>query len=149
MRKTIGIVLTILLVLLFASCSPSGGRGGFVSDFGPEEFVSDGVSMWLSGSSSNNVSFKSSFASGSARAGENGTAIVTAEYSGYLYKNRFEITGDVIYELPVEGGVVQRYRVITDENVSIFDSSDDSERVFVISRAEDVLWYCLGIRLIC
>ncbi len=151
MKKTIYLVVAILVMALISACSPNPGSSAdteLMKEFHPEEFITDGLNVYLSGKSSTGLSFTDSFTSSTAvagavsRAAENGTLTVNAKYEDYKYGN-FTVSGTFIYELPVENGAIQGYRVNSDttDKPSILDTSSEevTEIPLAVSMKGDAL----------
>ena len=73
---------------------------------------------------------------------EDGTLIVNASYDNYAF-NGYEVNGTFIYELPVEDGIIQGYRVNSDKNdaptIIDIDSEEAVPTAFAITMGSDAL----------
>ena len=121
MRKTIRMLTALTIIALLFSCSPDPGSsagGELIKDFQPETFIADGLSAYLSGRNKKGLTFSDSFSENTAKAVSKsaGTGILTvnAVYDEYPYEN-FIVNGTFVYELPVESGIIQGYRVNSDK----------------------------------
>lgn len=120
MRKTIRMLITFTIIAMLFSCSPNPGSsagGELMKDFQPETFIAEGLTAYLSGRNVTRLTFSDSFSESTAkavsRAAGTGILKVNAIYNEYSYGN-FIVSGTFVYELPVEGGVIQGYRVNSD-----------------------------------
>ena len=121
MRKLISSFTAIAVLALLFSCSPNPGAsagGELMKDFQPETFIADGLTAYLAGKTSAGLTFSDSFSESTAkavsRAAGTGTLTVNAVYDEYPYKD-FVVSGTFVYELPIESGVIQGYRVNSDK----------------------------------
>lgn len=123
MRKMLSIMTVAAVLVLILSCSPNPGSsagGQLMKDFQPEEFFAEGLTAYLSGRSQTGLAFTDSYATATATASlaskavSTGTLIVDAIYTDYPYQD-YIVSGTFVYELPVEDGVIQGYRVNSDK----------------------------------
>ena len=156
MRKMLNIMTVAAVLALILSCSPDPGSSAgdqLMKDFQPEEFIAEGLTAYLSGRSLATLTFSDSYvegtatASAAARAVGSGTLIVDATYTEHPYHN-YIVSGTFVYELPVEDGIIQGYRVNSDkENTpTITDTAaeDAAPISFTVTMGEDALGPAYG-----
>ena len=150
-------IMTVAAVLaLILSCSPDPGSSAgdqLMKDFQPGEFIAEGLTAYLSGRSSATLTFYDSYAEGTAtasaaaRAVGSGTLIVDATYTEHPYHN-YIVNGTFVYELPVEDGVIQGYRVNSDKEngptITDTASEDAAPISFAVTMGEDALGPAYG-----